>query len=138
MFTYPVASLTSMAVVCSPTTAAFFQDLRDTTENCITQRKIDRLMERLAQEKTIVNRKLNDLERRLIEGTVTRDVYDVLYKRWTTESQSEGSLFVAAAVNPDIKAVAAGGAMDGVFFTTRTSVDEDVAWAFQQVARIRR
>ena len=138
VFTYPVASLTAMAVVCSPSTAAFFQDLGDTTENCITQRKIDRLMERLAQEKTVVNRKLNDLERRLIEGTVTRDVYDVLYKRWTTESQSEGSLFVATAVNPDLKAMVAAGPVDGVYFTARTSVDQDIVWALEQLARIRR
>jgi len=139
-FNYPVAASTAVAVQCGDATKKFFQDLRDTSENCITQRKIDRLMERLAGEKALVNRKLNDLEQRLIAGTVSTEIYDRLYRRWTSESQSEGSL---QPFTHDLSSYSSGNdstrlTTEGFSLTGRTTVDEDIAWARQEIAKSRR
>jgi hypothetical protein len=139
-FNYPVAASTAVAVLCADATKKLFQDLRDTSENCITQRKIDRLMERLAKEKALVNRKLNDLEQRLIAGTVSTEVYDRLYKRWTTESQTEGSL---QPFSHDLSSHGPGRdstrqVSEGFAVSDPTSVDEDILWARQEIAKSRR
>lgn len=139
-FNYPISASTSMAVVCGPATKSMFQDLRDTSENCIVQRKIDRLMQRLANEKTIVNRKLQDLENRLMAGTVTQQVYELLLKRWTTESQTEGAMVmttttVKALETPGKPVV--GAAVQGVAVSAPTTLDEDVAWAEAESKKVK-
>ena len=52
---------------------------------------------------------------RSIAGTVSTDVYDLLYRRWTTESQSKGALFLTRADIPPLPS--AGCPVDCVFFS---------------------
>ena len=132
-FMYPIGATTSMAVLCNNQTKQFFQDLGNTAENCITQGKIDQLMRRLATEKAIVNQKLNDLEHRLIAGTVSTDVYNVLYRRWTTTSQTEGAQVVGAELQAWL--LRDPVVLTGFSLRQPTSVDQDVAWALEELKK---
>ena len=58
-FLYPITATTVLAVSCNNTTASFFQDLADSTENCITQAKANKLQIRLATEKECYRHKIS-------------------------------------------------------------------------------
>jgi hypothetical protein len=72
---YPVALGTALAVACNQATAQYFEDLRDATEPCITQAKVDLFNARLTAEIKAKAPLYADLRQKLETGSMTPEAY---------------------------------------------------------------
>lgn len=88
-FRHPVYASVVLAVNCNAATGQYFLDLGEASEPCITQTKIDTFLTRAKKERDAKNRKLADLEYRLLNSQITPAVYDKLYKYYTEQTISE-------------------------------------------------
>jgi hypothetical protein len=75
---YPVALGTALAVSCTPETKQYFEDLRDSSDPCITQAKVDLFNKRTSAEAKAKAPLYADLSQRLLDNKLSPDRYAIL------------------------------------------------------------
>lgn len=89
IFTIPVNSSVNLGVVCGADTQNMFYDLTLGENGCITSRKTDALQKRISKEVAAKEAKIEEYEKRLLDGKIDLKTYEALVAMLNTRMLTE-------------------------------------------------